>query len=409
MNIVKKFNQDRQNNPAATLVWSCDPCLKKSGSSSKAPILVDDDDDDIVILDGPPKEEKKVEIAGKSTNTRPKVQNHPATRPKGVDLLKRTVPSSNTKTQVRQQTSISALVPTKTSISPPLQHDGPHSPAVQASVKSVLTLSQLPCLIQCLQSKPVVANEVSVSSTHLQPMGKPLSTKSAGPSEQENDPMSKATRKTGIRIIDDPFPVISHPPVPSGLIRPAPVQKSSSSSVLVSGLGYLSMEDREKANPEPNNVDHDDDPLEYLTPPPLPLPPVTAPPMRGLDGPGVGGAETLSTPRKADILLQPQSMSNSKVVQEVGLLPSWINVRHSAPDAEPDLWQRAFAARTQSQLVARSHSSTAGVDVPGETQATGTNARKKVKAKPLNEAKVDRSFFFSADAWMNQKRVGLGL
>lgn len=85
LNIVKKFNQDRKTNPAATLAWSCDPCLKKtSGSSSRTPILVDDDDDIIVILDAPPKEEKSVEIAGKSTNTRPNVQNHPTTR-HGVD------------------------------------------------------------------------------------------------------------------------------------------------------------------------------------------------------------------------------------------------------------------------------------------------------------------------------------
>lgn len=235
-------------------------------------------------------------------------------------------------------------------------------------------------------------------------MGIPLSAKSTGPSGQQNGSKSTPTGETGI---DDPFLAI---PVPSGLIRPALVQKSSFSSALVSGLGHLSMDDREKANPDPRNVDHDDDPLEYMTPPPLPLPlPVAAPPMRGLDyhGDGVGGAKTFTTPRKADILIQTQSISNPKVVQELGLLPSWINMRHSAPDADPDLWQRAFAARTQSPLAARSHASTAGVDAPGETQATGRNVR-KVKAKPLNGAKVDRSFFFSADTWMNQTRAGLG-
>ena len=85
LNIVKKFNQDRKTNPAAALAWSCDPCQKKkSGSSSRTPILVDDDDD-IVILDSPPKEEKSAEIAGKSTNTRPNVQNHPTTRQEGVN------------------------------------------------------------------------------------------------------------------------------------------------------------------------------------------------------------------------------------------------------------------------------------------------------------------------------------
>jgi len=32
-----------------------------------------------------------------------------------------------------------------------------------------------------------------------------------------------------------------------------------------------------------------------------------------------------------------------------------------------------------------------------------------VKAKPLKGGKgIERSFFFSADAWMSQKRVGLG-
>jgi hypothetical protein len=82
-------------------------------------------------------------------------------------------------------------------------------------------------------------------------------------------------------------------------------------------------------------------------------------------------------------------------------------VRHSAPGAEPDLWQRALAIRTQTQLA---NSSIARVDVPGETtQVTGAKARKKVKAKPLNEVKVERSFFFSADAWMNQTRAGLDL
>ena len=161
-------------------------------------------------------------------------------------------------------------------------------------------------------------------------------------------------------------------------------------------------------NSDISTVDDDDDPLEYLTPPPLPPPPppVVVPPLPGSDhhGVGVGEAKTLSTPHNADILIQTQSISNSEGVQEVGLLPSWINVRHSAPGAEPDLWQRALAIRTRTQLAARSNSSIARVDVSEETQVTA----RKVKAKPLNELKVERSFFFSADAWMNQTRVGSG-
>jgi len=36
--------------------------------------------------------------------------------------------------------------------------------------------------------------------------------------------------------------------------------------------------------------------------------------------------------------------------------------------------------------------------------------RRKVKAKPLKGGKgIERSFFFSADAWMSQKRVHLGI
>jgi len=238
-------------------------------------------------------------------------------------------------------------------------------------------------------------------------MGKPFSTKSTGPSGQENSSKSTAARETGIRIIGDPFPAIPDLPVPSGLIRPPLVQKSSSSSGLVSGLVHLSMDDQEMDNSDLSTMNDDDDPLEYSTPPPLP-PPVT-PPLRGSDhhGVGVGGAKTLSTPHKASMLIQTQSISSSEGVQEIGLLPSWINVRHSAPGAEPDIWQRALAMRTRTQLAARSNSSIARVGVSEETQATQANARKKVKAKPLNELKVERSFFFSADAWMNQTRVGL--
>jgi len=152
------------------------------------------------------------------------------------------------------------------------------------------------------------------------------------------------------------------------------------------------------ANPDLNNLDDDDDdPLEYVTPPP-----VTAPLPRESDHPGVG-AKTLSIPPRAEIVIQTQSISI--VAQEAGLLPSWINARHSAADAEPDLWHRALAARTQTQSATQSNSSTATV---GKTQVPGPNVRKKVKAKPLNAAKVERSFSFFADAWMKQTRVGLG-
>lgn len=328
------------------------------------PILIDDDDDDIIILDGPPKESKKTEIVQKSTSTRPNVQNNAATRP---DSLKRAEPSTKNQVSPPEIPVVSTPVVEISKSRPHAQLDRPlvsHPPAVPST------------------NKPTVAKK-SASSAHPQTMRKPPSTKSTGPSGPER---VTATRESGIRIIDDPFSVI--PEVPSGLIKPALVQKSTSSSGLVSGLVHLSMDDQEMASPNLSNMGGDD-PLEYMTPPPLPLPPP------GSDHHGVGGAKTLSTAPEADILIQTQSVSK---VQEARLLPSWINVRHSAPDAEPDLWQRA---RTQTQLAARSNSSTAGV-------GPGANARRKMKAKPLNGAKVEKSFFFSADAWMNQTRLGLG-
>ncbi|PPQ70530.1 hypothetical protein CVT26_013988 [Gymnopilus dilepis] len=134
--------------------------------------------------------------------------------------------------------------------------------------------------------------------------------------------------------------------------------------------------------------DPDDDGLEYLTPPqraPAALPPVDPP-------------RTPPEPLPSDQPAVPTNVvSVSALTTKLLLLPAWIDSRHTAPDAEPDLWER----RRRILERGKRNDPTAG---RGGKSSRG----RKSKAHHLNSSGLGvtsskSSFFFSADDWMRQK------
>lgn len=143
--------------------------------------------------------------------------------------------------------------------------------------------------------------------------------------------------------------------------------------------------------------DVDDDPLEYLTPP---QPPPAA--LPSLDPPRLPSPSEPST-LPTDVV--------SELTVKLVLLPAWISSRHSAPDAEPDLWERRRQARGHSNAKQRSVMSTSHNSGTKGEGFLPTSSRRKFKAqhlssrtgKDVGQGATQTPFFFSVDEWMRLK------
>ncbi|KAF8160929.1 hypothetical protein B0H34DRAFT_358273 [Crassisporium funariophilum] len=372
--IIHKYNAEKHQ-PGARLVWKCGACAKgkrraeeqgqpaeRKDTESKAAVKPLQSNEPIIVID-----DDDVVVLDEP----PKVPN-------------RAVATKTTK----QRQQVKGAV--KSTVSSP-------SPAL-ASVKN-----------------PAIAETTALSSLRKgDPVIYPLDSLPVQQHSASRAIETTASIPNKIRIIDDPFvsPPLAAPP-------PALPRASSSSTALVSGFIDLTV-----SSSDEGEAPADDDPLEYLTPPPLPapsLPPVQPPltqraePSLPAPAPAPDVAQQQIAPPILGVVSPGVQPAPVPAPRRSVLLTTWINNKHSArasqqdQEAPLDMWQRAVIRRERE---APRPAPDAGGQAGDIVHGGGTTPRSTPRARRgKGRAEAGKStvapFFFAADVWLREKKLAL--
>ena len=198
-----------------------------------------------------------------------------------------------------------------------------------------------------------------------------------------------------IRTINDPFLV----PDPS--LRARQTSSSSKPQVRSGFIDFTILSDEEM------NGGGDDDALEYLTPPPTPVPTskqvveiVEQVPLILTSN----QAPAHSLPRDAGPTAHTSSMTTSTQPPNQ-LLIQWSIDRSTTVGVKPDLWARACLRREQNGA---NRKSLRGKQSVQSAPSIAPPSRRKCKAHKLNEESRTYSqatFFLSAEGWLREKQA----